>query len=124
MVGSREVELDACRVLDRFVVVKLCSVVGGDRVEPAWRPSEQHLGSSARDMHAAVGQLADHRVAGFSFHQCRDAVGGALSDHRINLPVSDGSPFLDRGWAFGDVALAGQTSSAVVAVVSFPSELC
>ena len=118
MIRRGEVEPRSGHLLQRFVGVKLRTVVDGDRSEPILVSGDEHLEALVELFGGAALELSDYREAARSFHRAHDAVARPSAHHRVRFPVPELAPALDARRALGDVPLAGEAPPTVVGAVS------
>lgn len=123
VVGRRKVEEHVCRLLDLRVVVKLGAVVGGDGLEAILVAANQRRHTARHPSGTAIRQLPDHRVARLPLDQRHHTVLHSARNHRVDLPMAHAPTGLHGCRSFRNVALPRESPSAVVAVVTLPSEL-
>ena len=88
MVGSGEVDLYVRRLLDRGIVVELCAVVGGDRLELTGGASDQHLETLARLQLGPISELSDERVTRLPFFRSTKVVTQSFAPFPTTVSTS------------------------------------
>ena len=103
----------------RFVVMELGAIVQREGMEASGVFSERSARGTGDLICRSRLEFLDHGVTGFSFEQCEDAVMLVLPDDRVAFPVPELLALLDRFAAFGNVPLARQHTSRILAVIAF-----
>nr|WP_246481756.1 hypothetical protein [Natronogracilivirga saccharolytica] len=67
---------------------------------------------------ASVGKFANQHISGFAFNQRQDTMLIPGSDNRIDFPMADSLPFLNRCRPFGNMSLPGKSSPAVITLIT------
>ncbi len=118
VMGRGEIELQTDGVLDCGIAMELGAVVGGDGAEVLGVALGQANGAVVELLCGARLELADQDVTGFALDQADDAVLVAVAHDGVDLPMAELAAPGNRGWAFGEMALAGEPAAAVVGAVA------
>lgn len=122
MIRVSEIEAELTLVLDLPILMKLGSMVSGNRLESSRVAADQSPGLLVQRPCGSVLELPDHEKACFSLHQGHDAVGGAFSHDRIDLPVAAVATAFHASGALGNMTLSGHAASAVIGSVALPPQ--
>lgn len=123
MIRIGEIEPDLAIVLDFPILMKLRSVVSGDRLECSRVAADQSPGFFVERPSSPILELADHKEACLSLDQSHNAIGRALAHHGIDFPVPTVPPAFDALGTFGNMPFPSHAAPAVIGPVALSAQL-
>ena len=123
MVWGTEIEFRTGGILDLFELMKLGTVVGGNRT------NAEHLALDEFDDYpvelrgGSSFKLPNQRISRLAFHQGDDAMPVIGSDDRVDFPVTESGSMIGSVWSLGDVSFPAHNTARISRSVSFAAFL-